>query len=100
MIKKENLLTVKELREALNTLDASYDDNIIVLSKDSEGNEYKVVEKNNFMAIDYKLTPKGCGCCGDIHIRKLTDELIKHGYTEEDLTDEESIDCVILYPYY
>lgn len=99
MIKKEDLLTVKQLREELNKLDSSYDDNIVVLSKDSEGNQYRVVSKDDFIATDYKFVPEYCGWCGDIYLRKLTDKFIKLGYNELDLTDEEALDCIVIYPY-
>lgn len=99
MIKKENLLTVKQLREALNTLDASYDDNIIVLSRDSEGNQYKVIDKDNFIDTNCKFVPDYSGWCGNIAIKELTDKLIEQGYTEQDLCDDESaLDCIVLYP--
>lgn len=99
MIKKENYLTVKQLRETLNKFDESYDDNIVILSNDSEGNECKTIDKNSFITTDFKFVPSEHGWSGDIYVRQLTNELIECGYNEEDLTNQESLDCIILFPY-
>lgn len=95
---RERYVTVKEMRETLNNLDSSFDDHIVILSKDSEGNQYKVIDKNNFIDTNCKFIPDYNGT-GDVVIRELTDKLKEQGYTEEDLSnDESSIDCIVIYP--
>lgn len=96
---RERYVTVKEMKQVLNNLDSSFDDHIVILSKDSEGNQYKVIDKDNFIDTNHKFIPDCNGWSGDIVIKELTDELIEEGYTEEDLSnDESSIDCIVIYP--
>lgn len=64
--------TVKELIEALQKLDQ---DSIIVMSSDPEGNSY-----DTLCSIEPMMYADG-----EIGYDKLTPELKKHGYTEEDL---------------
>lgn len=96
---KEKYLTVRELRESINSLDSSFDDHIVILSKDSEGNQYKAVNKDDFLYTNYKFIPDHNQWTGEVVIKELTDILIEQGYTEQDLTDDKSaIDCIVLYP--
>ena len=87
-------VTVKELKELLKNED---DDAIIVLSSDEEGNSFSPLHES--YGVDNFLSD---GNYGEIHPRELTPELIKQGYTEEDLGSKEDrkkmIKCITLYP--
>jgi hypothetical protein len=89
-------ITVKQFKEIL---EKENDDDIIVLSRDSEGNEFSPLDGS--YGVNNYLPEEGCNY-GEIHIRKLTDKLRKQGYDEEDLGDEEDrkrmIKCITLYP--
>lgn len=96
---KEKYLTVRELKDAINKLDSSFDDHIVIMSKDSEGNLYKVMNKEDFLYTNYKFVPHQNEWTGDVFIKELTDKLIEQGYSELDLTNDKSaIDCILLYP--
>lgn len=99
MSNKERYLTVKEMRDRLNNLDLSFDNHLVIISRDSEGNQYKVIDKDNFIDTNCKFVPDYSGWCGNVAIKELTDKLIEQGYTEQDLCDDESaLDCIVLYP--
>lgn len=101
MYNKDSYVTVKELRECLNDLDSSFDDHIVILSKDVEGNQYKVLDRYyGFIDTNTKFTPEyDKAYHGNVGFKELDDNLISLGYTEEDLSqDESAIDCVVIYP--
>lgn len=75
-------ITVKKLKEIL---EKENDDDIIILSRDSEGNGFSPLDGS--YGVDNYL-PKDGYNYGEIHIRKLTEQMLKDGYTEEDLGDE------------
>lgn len=101
MYNKDSYVTVKDMREALNNLDSSFDDHIVILSKDVEGNQYKVLDRDyGFIDNNCKFTPEyDRAYYGSVGFKELDDNLISSGYTEEDLSqDEFAIDCVVIYP--
>jgi hypothetical protein len=82
-------MKVKELKELLNDYN---DEDIVILQKDSEGNSYSPLD--DAWEGKYKAETTWYG---EAHIRELTPELIKHGYTEEDLC-EDGENAIILCP--
>lgn len=84
------MMKVKNLIEELNKLNPEA---IVIMSGDGEGNQYSpladIVGEN--MVYSANSTWEG-----DIGYKKLTPELIKDGYTEEDI--KLGKDCIILYP--
>ena len=82
-------MTVKELREVLSNYN---DDDLVVVSKDDEGNSYSLLED-----VDECSYVAESSYNGYIGIRELTDEHIKAGYTEEDLI-EDGVNAIVLYP--
>lgn len=83
-------MTVKELRKLLINQN---DNDLIVLSKDSEGNSFSPLSEH-FCLCSYESTSTSSG---EIWLRELTDELKKQGYSKEDLCDT-GINALILYP--
>ena len=78
------MMTVKEIKKELK----KYSDNdIVVLSSDSEGNGYSPLCDIE----DGKYNDR------EVYIKELTPELIRRGYTVDDLC-EDGVDCIILYP--
>ena len=97
---KEECITIKEMKELLNNLGEEHDDDIIVLASDSEGNNYSPLLKGSYDIDSTYLPHLNSQWTGDLKIRKLTDELIGLGFTEEDLPEEgeENYGCIVLYP--
>jgi len=65
------------------------DDMLVVLSIDPEGNGFnplQVVEDNSVYVREDR----------EVHIAKLTPELIEQGYCDEDIHEGES--CIVLWP--
>lgn len=86
-------MTVRELITAL--LDCNMDD-IVIMSKDAEGNYHSPLS-----AVDsnYGYVPTTTWY-GDVGLRQVPPELIDRGYTEEDcyMAPENAIPCVVLGP--
>lgn len=81
-------MTVKELIDILSTADPNA---VIVVSSDEEGNSYRYA--HNIDATDLN-------CEGswevEIGLRKLTQEYIDRGYTDEDVL-EDGTPCVVIW---
>jgi hypothetical protein len=71
------------------------DDDIIVMSRDSEGNSFSPLAEAS--EGNYATDP-GAPWYGEVHLRKLTPALIEQGYTEEDLGPEDAKPCICLWP--
>lgn len=82
-----------KVRELKKLLEACDDEDIVILQKDGEGNEYSPLTG---IDVDYKYKAE-CAWCGEIGLRELTPELIKLGYSEEDLC-EDGENAVLLIP--
>jgi len=84
-------MKVRDLKEMLNQFN---DDDLVIISKDSEGNHYSPLDD-----IWEGVYVAGTSWYGETHIRKLTPELIKKGYSEEDLYDgDDGVNAIILCP--
>ena len=88
-LKKVKNMKVKELKELLKDID---DESIVILQKDAEGNEYSPLDGIN----DECVYAPDSTWSGDIRFPKLTAELKKYGYTQEDCGDGEP--CVVFVP--
>ena len=82
-------MIVKELKEILNNAD---DNDLVVLSRDGEGNSYSPLYDTQLCTYADEESWEG-----QIGLRELTPELIKEGYTEEDLL-EDGVNAIVLYP--
>jgi len=80
-------MTVKELIEALQAVENK--DRIIVMSGDPEGNDFSPLYEFSYSAYIED------GCSGYLGLEKLTPELEKQGYSEEDVA-EDGIPAVVL----
>jgi hypothetical protein len=79
-------MKVKELIKILQTQDP---DDLVVLSSDGEGNSYSLLgDVTDNATFDKKEQ--------EIGIFKLTEELERQGYTEEDIGRGKK--CIVLYP--
>lgn len=99
---KNDCMTVKEMKHFLNDLGEEHEDDIIVLASTSEGMEYSPLLKG-MCNVDSTFIPyKNSPWTGDLKIRKLTEELMELGFSEEDLAEEgeENYNCIVLYPNY
>jgi hypothetical protein len=85
------MLTVKQLRERL----ASYhDDDVVILSRDSEGNGYSPLA-----SLGDGLYVPDTTSRGEIYLPELTDELRAQGYDDEDTYQgDDGVQAVVLYP--
>jgi hypothetical protein len=81
-------MTVKELIEVL---EGENPDRLVVMSKDSEGNGFSPLADASTES--YQAS---CTWAGEIGIEKLTPELEKDGYTEEDVMD--GVPALVLWP--
>jgi hypothetical protein len=82
------MITVKKLRELLENCD---DDDLVILSRDSEGNNYSPLAEWSLS----KYSPAH----GEASIRELTPELIAQGWTEEDVDHpSDAVNSVTLWP--
>lgn len=81
-------MTVKELIELLKLEDPN---RLVVMAKDSEGNNFSPMSDMSTYAYDSYNN-----WSGDIGLEKLTDELKNQGYTEEDVVD--GIPSLVLWP--
>jgi len=82
-------MNVKELKELLKNVD---DERIVILQKDSEGNGYSPLEGID----DESVYQADSTWSGEVKYEKLTPELKKQGYGEEDCGNGEP--ALILYP--
>lgn len=80
-------MTVKELIRELRLLNP---DNIVVLASDGEGNQFSPMDE--CIATNRAFNED----TGDVLYKKLTPELIKLGYTKDDVG--EGFSCIVLYP--
>lgn len=86
-------MTVKELRNALEGAD---DNLIVVMSKDGEGNSFSPLADADTESNVY--VPDSTWS-GEIHIKELTPELKKQGFTDEDVYDgDDGQVAVVLWP--
>jgi len=83
-------MNVKELKILLSKCD---DNDLVILSSDSEGNNYSPLSEDCDECV-YEAESKWSGRSG---LRELTDELISQGYSEEDLC-ENGVNSICLYP--
>ena len=81
-------MKVKELKQLLEGVD---DERIVVLSRDPEGNGFSPLVS---VEIDMKYDQRGEN---EIGYEKLTPELIKAGYTEEDVIEGGKL-AIVLWP--
>lgn len=82
-------MTVKELKEILNNAD---DTDLVILSRDGEGNSYSPLCDTQLCTYSEEESWEG-----QLGLRELTPELIKEGYTEEDML-ENGTNAIVLYP--
>ena len=84
-------MTVKNIKELLKEYD---DDDIVVLSEDSEGNGFSPLAD-----ISVAVYVNEYGTNGDTYIRRLTQGLIDAGFAEEDLYHGPGGEnCIVLWP--
>ena len=82
-------MRVKELKKLLNTFQ---DSDIVIIAKDSEGNNFSPlcdIEEGKYLAKN--------SWSGDVGLRELTQELIDDGFREEDCF-EDGENAIVLYP--
>jgi hypothetical protein len=78
-----------KIKELIELLEKQNPDDIVVLSKDEEGNGFtKAFELSEAIYHD-----------GEIYLRELTEDLSNAGYNEEDLYDgDDGESCVVIWP--
>jgi hypothetical protein len=87
-------LTVTALIEQLKLV-KNPDTTIVVQSVDSEGNSIRHTEGIDWTAAFHPTSAWE----GELHVRgPLTPELERFGYTEEDLAEEDDLECVCFWP--
>jgi hypothetical protein len=79
-------MNVRQLKELLEQFD---DGVLVVISRDEEGNGYNELYQIETNAVYNKSE-------GEVHLHHLTPQLIKEGFTEEDLGEGEI--AIVLYP--
>ena len=85
-------MKVKDLIKQLSVLDDELD---VIMSSDSEGNIYSPLS-DAVPGVFYVPISKSCG---ELYYHsELDDNLIKEGYTEEDIAPSDAIQSVVLYP--
>ena len=84
-------MKVKELKEMLVGMD---DDRVVVISSDGEGNSYSPLDG---LDDSCNYIPDSTWS-GETRITKLTKELEKQGYGEEDCANGEGKPAIILFP--
>lgn len=82
-------MKVKELKKLLEPVD---DERIVIISKDGEGNGFSPLAELDD-ASNYKADSTWSG---EVGIEKLTPELEKQGYCEEDVND--GVPALVLWP--
>lgn len=81
-------MTVKQLKNKLENLN---DNDIVVMSKDAEGNGFSPLADLSEGSYEADST-----WSGEVGLRKLTPDLRKQGYSEEDLNN--GVWCITLWP--
>lgn len=78
-----------KIKELIELLEKKNPDDIVVLSRDEEGNGFtKASELSEAIYHD-----------GEIYLRELTDDLYNIGYSEDDLYDgDDGESCVVIWP--
>lgn len=90
-IYNSDYITVGQMMDELKKCDR---DDIIIMSKDEEGNNFSPY--CDLSRMRYK--PHN-GWSGEVGHRKLTKKMLEHGYDETDIIDEkEGINAIVLYP--
>ena len=82
-------MNVKELKEILNKAD---DNDLVVLASDAEGNSYSPLYNTQLCSYSLESSSEI-----EVGLRELTPELIKEGYSEDDLI-EDGVNAIVLYP--
>lgn len=85
-------MTVRELIELLSKCNP---DDIVILSKDAEGNGFSPLSN-----IEEEMYTPDTSYSGEISLRALTPELEERGFTEDEVGNSKNgaINCVTLYP--
>jgi hypothetical protein len=85
-------MKVKDLIEQLKDVDP---DRTVIMSKDAEGNGYSPLYN-----MSEEIYCPDSTYSGEVYIEKLTDELRKLGYTDEDLApeDDRNLKALVLGP--
>lgn len=85
-------MKVKELIEALQTCNPN---DLVVLAKDAEGNDFSPV-----VEISEGMYGPDSTWSGQVKLRELMPELEEEGYTDEDVgdPDEGAVNCVTIWP--
>lgn len=85
-------MTVRELIELLSKCNP---DDIVILSKDAEGNGFSPLSN-----IQEEMYTPDTTYSGEISLRALTPELAERGFTEDEVGNPEdgAVNCVTLYP--
>jgi len=78
-------MKVSELIEILKSCNP---DDVVVMSKDGEGNHYSRLHSAEMY---YRFND------GEIGLRELSELDRSHGYSDEDIM-EDGVDCVVLWP--
>lgn len=84
------------VRELIALLSQENGDDLVVLARDSEGNGFSPLSEE----VSADMYIANSTWSGEVKLRKLTRELAKSGWTEEDVgTPEEGAQpCVTLWP--
>ncbi|MCP4990834.1 MAG: hypothetical protein GY928_33775 [Colwellia sp.] len=84
-------MNVKELKELLESMN---DADLVILSKDSEGNSFSPLDGHS-----KEVYAPDSSCSGDIYIRELTPELEKQGYGNDDVYHgDDGKNAIVLWP--
>ena len=82
-------MTVGELREQLIGV---HESTLVVQSKDSEGNSFSPTAE-----IGHSMYRAESSYYGDIGLKRLTPDLEKQGFTEEDVM-KDGVSAIVLWP--
>ena len=84
-----------KVKELIQLLKENFDDeDEVVMSSDGEGNVFSLL--NDAEAVVYVPTTE---TFGEAYLRELTTEMLKEGFTKDDLYDgDDGINAVVLYP--
>lgn len=85
------MITVGKLKKMLEKYNDEY---VVILSSDEEGNNYAPLYQIDDNAVFNKRDREFAG------IRELTNDLVKRGFSDEDLADkkEYNVNAILLYP--
>lgn len=82
-----------KVKELIKLLQKANPEAIVIIVKDGDGNSFSPLHD---VDIKNKTYEADSTWSGEVCFKTLTDDLKKHGYTEEDVGDGE--DCVVLNP--